>query len=199
MGFLKRIRVSAAAFFVIYICFSQAVTAATIVVDVLDANRVSLTLSGTLTGNEPPSAKGILFIDTPVDPATKVSASSLFGDITGDGLIGALSVHSAFSGYDNPPYGGSLQLRSSSNGSTPYAINALLSGSVILDFGGSHGMTQSMFDGGGVPIYWGGNVASPGILQGYAVSVVPIPAAVWLFASALGLIGWLRRSSPRPH
>ena len=27
-------------------------------------------------------------------------------------------------------------------------------------------------------------------------SVVPIPAAVWLFASGLGLLGWLRRARP---
>ena len=36
-------------------------------------------------------------------------------------------------------------------------------------------------------------------IDNIVVDVVPIPAAVWLFASALGLIGWLRRSSPRPH
>ncbi len=27
----------------------------------------------------------------------------------------------------------------------------------------------------------------------YAASTVPVPAAVWLFASALGLLGWMRR------
>jgi len=37
----------------------------------------------------------------------------------------------------------------------------------------------------------GGNVA--GLSNVRAFSVVPIPAAAWLFASALGLLGWIRR------
>jgi hypothetical protein len=27
------------------------------------------------------------------------------------------------------------------------------------------------------------------------ISVVPVPAAVWLFGSALGLLGWIRRKA----
>ena len=30
---------------------------------------------------------------------------------------------------------------------------------------------------------------------GIGISVVPVPAAVWLFGSALGALGWLRRRS----
>jgi hypothetical protein len=30
-------------------------------------------------------------------------------------------------------------------------------------------------------------------IDNVTVNVVPIPAAVWLFASGLGLLGWLRR------
>lgn len=30
-------------------------------------------------------------------------------------------------------------------------------------------------------------------IGGYTLSVVPVPAAVWLFGSALGLLGWMRR------
>lgn len=32
---------------------------------------------------------------------------------------------------------------------------------------------------------------------GTTVQIVPVPAAAWLFASALGLLGWARRSSAR--
>jgi hypothetical protein len=32
---------------------------------------------------------------------------------------------------------------------------------------------------------------------GYAVTTLPVPAAAWLFGSALGLLGWMRRRSTR--
>jgi len=32
-------------------------------------------------------------------------------------------------------------------------------------------------------------------IEGLNVSVVPVPAAAWLFASALGMLGWMRRKS----
>jgi hypothetical protein len=33
--------------------------------------------------------------------------------------------------------------------------------------------------------------------SGFAVTTVPVPAAVWLFGSALGLLGWIRRPLTR--
>jgi hypothetical protein len=33
--------------------------------------------------------------------------------------------------------------------------------------------------------------------MGIAVTTVPVPAAIWLFGSALGLLGWARRRVPR--
>ena len=39
----------------------------------------------------------------------------------------------------------------------------------------------------------GTTVAAPYDLDNISLNVVPIPAAVWLFGSALGLLGWLRR------
>jgi hypothetical protein len=46
--------------------------------------------------------------------------------------------------------------------------------------------------------YGGRQSYAPGYVQGYALAVrdgdvVPIPAAVYLFASGLGLLGWIRR------
>lgn len=46
---------------------------------------------------------------------------------------------------------------------------------------------------------WYMNVHSEGQFSGGEIrgqlSIVPVPAAVWLFGSALGLLGWLRRST----
>ena len=33
-------------------------------------------------------------------------------------------------------------------------------------------------------------------LIGPAITVIPVPAAVWLFGSALGIMGWVRRKAP---
>jgi hypothetical protein len=44
----------------------------------------------------------------------------------------------------------------------------------------------------------GGRPLNPLAVETYATfspSVIPVPAAVWLFGSALGLLGWLRRKS----
>ncbi|MGI9308280.1 MAG: hypothetical protein ACR2P6_03390, partial [Gammaproteobacteria bacterium] len=41
------------------------------------------------------------------------------------------------------------------------------------------------------------NVSYNVMLTVGATSVVPIPGAVWLFASGLGLLGWFRRSAAR--
>ena len=42
-----------------------------------------------------------------------------------------------------------------------------------------------------------GNFGSPGFAGGTSIdlSPVPVPAAVWMFASALSILGWIRRQS----
>jgi hypothetical protein len=42
--------------------------------------------------------------------------------------------------------------------------------------------------------YDGATFSAPYDIDNINLNVVPIPAAVWLFASALGMLGWLRRS-----
>jgi hypothetical protein len=42
-------------------------------------------------------------------------------------------------------------------------------------------------------IYDGGYVSPQMFITGGSVSAVPVPAAVWLFGSALGGLGWMRR------
>jgi len=173
--------------YVLLIAMPITASAVTIQVDVVDSSTIKLTFSGTINGPEPGDLLGNLFIDTPVPSAISSNATS----ITGDAMLGSLPLHSVFSGYNNLPYGGSLQLRGSINGVTPLAIGDILSGAATISFNVPHGMTQGMFDGIGVPIYWGNTV---GTLQGYAQTVVPIPAAVWLFGSGLlGLVGMARR------
>ena len=44
------------------------------------------------------------------------------------------------------------------------------------------------------PLNPGANTAVA--LDNISVSTIPVPAAVWLFASGLGLLGWMRRKEP---
>lgn len=169
-------------------------SAGLIEVEIVDATTIELSLSGTISGPAPAQQPGTLFIDTPV-PNT-IGSSSV--SITGDAMIGSFSLHSVYSGFSNQPYDGSLQLRGSINGATPFSIGDLLSGSAIVTFNSNHGMTQSMFDGGGLPVYWGRSATlTEGALQGSAMSPtsgVPAPATLGLFGLALAGLSWSRRS-----
>lgn len=42
---------------------------------------------------------------------------------------------------------------------------------------------------------WNGDTIGPGAALRPTVGVVPIPAAGWLFVSAIGLLGWMRRKA----
>ena len=57
--------------------------------------------------------------------------------------------------------------------------------------GGDNPWDQVVFDVSGVSrieIYMGGS----GAIDNITFSVIPVPAAVWLFASSLGLLCWVR-------
>lgn len=81
---------------------------------------------------------------------------------------------------------------------------AFLVGSNALDSPAQNGTIQANHDFAvyaGLPTPAGYNFTDlPGantpLLQISAVSQVPVPAAAWLFGSALPLLGWLRRRSP---
>ena len=165
-------------------------------VDIIDATQIEVSLSGTLDGPAPDNTLGILFIDTPVSSAVTSSATS----ITGDAMLGTLALHSVFSGFSNPPYGGSLQLRWSLNGVTPLSVGDVASGTAAVTFGSPHGMTQSMFDGVGVPVYWGFTNTAPffGTPQGHAMSPsaasVSEPSSVILALGLLAVGGFAARA-----
>jgi hypothetical protein len=57
-----------------------------------------------------------------------------------------------------------------------------------VDGGGFRGVTRNSFDISYFEVY--GYVP---VVDDLTFSVVPIPAAVWLFGSGLGLLGWMRR------
>jgi hypothetical protein len=157
--------------------------ALTLTVDVLNSQTLNLGISGAIIGPASDFNSGILWVDVPI-------SSSFFGNyqsITGNMTLGANSLHSVHSGYNNYVYAGTLQLRNSLNGTSPLQVGDIVSGSAIVTFsGGGHGLTQSMFDGGGAPIYWGHHgtpgftSALHGTLQGYAVSgTSSVPDAGW--------------------
>ncbi len=158
------------------------VYAASIRVEVLDGSTLKFSFAGQLVGPTPTNAPGHLWIDTP-GTTPPSSAITMIGGLS----VGAVPIESAYTGFQNAPYGSAIQLRSNLNGETAFSIGATLSGMATVVYNAPHGLLQSVFDGPGVPFYWGRNLPGPGPLQGFAqTSPVPLPAAVWLFFAAIG-------------
>jgi hypothetical protein len=91
--------------------------------------------------------------------------------------------------FDLPPPPGSMADRFSANETIIYQITGT-------------GLTAASFNylsepgGGNGPFYAAAHVQQTGDgSQSDWIGVVPIPAAVWLFGSGLGLLGWMRRKS----
>jgi hypothetical protein len=70
-----------------------------------------------------------------------------------------------------------------SNGDNLYSINPLTGASTLLGNLGVGVINCGQFGGAGCS------------LNGLTTAAVPIPAAFWLFGSALGLLGWMRRKA----
>jgi len=129
----------------------MAKSAVTLQVEVINPTTIIVSFSGTITGPVV-STSGTLFVDASVSTDTQ----SIYTEITGNAMLGPQPLHSAYSGFDNPPYGGTLQLRNSPNGQVQFVAGDVLSGSATVTFGTNHGLTQDMFDGTGAPIYLAG-------------------------------------------
>lgn len=61
------------------------------------------------------------------------------------------------------------------------------------DFGLVSWDGSTLIIGNGIPLGSTGSVFGGGEEMEFVVSAVPVPAAAWLFGSALGLLGWARR------
>jgi hypothetical protein len=163
-------------------------------------NYLSVTISDSLS-----NPGDIEFLVTPLATLT-VSAGTNFG-------IQAFGFNSNFTltdaniidpagwttGSGNLDGFGSYQVREAGNGSNrqnPLSFRITgISGDTPLDYavagaGGAQGTYFFAAHVAGMTIgpgsaYFGGNA-----------TVVPVPAAVWLLGSALGLLGWIRRRTP---
>ncbi len=136
-----------------------------------------------------------LSIDTGANSATATAYSCIEGSFLSQ--VGA----NGCGGYS---FGTNFVEESTTIWGPGLAVSQTLGGDDV-SFGGPRSIAS--FDFGTVSLISGANVLAPGTIfsigNGIALGipdaealifqVVPIPAAVWLFGSALGLLGWARR------
>jgi hypothetical protein len=115
-------------------------------------------------------------------PALAMAGDSDTMDLSGDGTFSLLSFNmSTFSGSETVVVTGYLQ----SGGQLSTTLN--ITGSYAPDYGFSaawQGLESVQFDSVGGSLLYIDNIVT---------NVVPVPAAIWLFGSALAGLGWLRR------
>ena len=158
--------------------------------------QLSYEISGTIDGPLPNPAAYVLFADIfdGVSDSNMVSHVGTF-DIGGQGL------NSSFVGYDNQPYGNTIQFRTSGD----MLVGDVASGAGLITYSNAHGLNQNMFDGFTTELFWGRNGGVSQILQGpsqgFVASIdpqeppsgVPAPATFPLFFIGLAGLGWSRR------
>jgi len=178
---------------------------------IFDWDGTTLTSTGTFTAVN--ALGGSPFSPTVIGE----QITNLTIDTTGTGSAGGTSAYTCIEGTFVPSVGGNFCggytfganfLDESTTVWGPgLSVSQTLGGDDVVAFGGPR--TISEYDFGTITLISGSNTLAPGTIfsigNGIGVGnpggdaltfqVVPVPAAVWLFGSALGLLGWARRKS----
>lgn len=169
---------------------ATSVRAATITINVIDTTTIHVGFSGTLGAGTPSQFAGTLFIPGSIGTSPQSHSTSIAGTLN----VGADMIGLAHSKIDDDwVYGSHLQLRNSLGFNTAFTAGSQLTGQATITFDVDHGLTQSVFDGGGAPVYWGkGNIFTAGSLVGRAISPtpVPVPAGFPLLLGGLAALGF---------
>jgi hypothetical protein len=122
------------------------------------------------------------------DSGPALSGTFIFDADTGE--YSNLDVTGSFGNLEAyNPYSGPANLHATVPGFEPQFLLILDFSGSLTNAGGTYQVSGYEFEGTTV---WGGQTFIRDIVSG-TVTAVPIPAAVWLFGSALAGLGWMRR------
>jgi hypothetical protein len=147
-----------------------------------------------------PSILGDSITDLSIDTSTSTATATSYACVEGTFLMGV-----GASGCGNHGLGSNAMSDSTTVWGPGLAVSQTIGGDDVT-YGPSGIRTISAYDYGLVSVtgtgMGGGDLINLGFgIQGTAPAalmtfqVVPVPAAVWLFGSALGLLGWARRKT----